>query len=136
MQELIITAGGENIPPVHIENFIKNELPVLSNVFLVGDRRKFLTILVTLKTIMDPNTGAPKDDLTEETKAWLQSLNLDYEKLSEILAAGPDKTVLKAIQDGVVRANKHAISNAQKVQKFAILPHDFSIPTGEFGILF
>jgi long-chain-fatty-acid--CoA ligase ACSBG len=61
---------------------------------------------------------------------------LDYEKLSEILAAGPDKTVLKAIRDGIERANKHAISNAQKVQKFAILPHDFSIPTGEFGKLF
>ncbi len=91
---MIITAGGENIPYLNIENMVKKELPVLSNVVLVGDKRKYLTILVTLKTIIDLNTGAPKDDFAEETKMWLQSLNLDYKKLSDLLAAGPDKSVL------------------------------------------
>ena len=50
--ELIITAGGENLAPVPIEDRIKGEVPFLSNVMLIGDKRKFLSCLVTLKVVM------------------------------------------------------------------------------------
>jgi long-chain-fatty-acid--CoA ligase ACSBG len=49
IKELIITAGGENISPVKIEINIKEQCPILSNVVLIGDNRKYLTCLVTLK---------------------------------------------------------------------------------------
>lgn len=50
--ELIITAGGENIPPVPIEDAIKEAVPILSNVMVVGDKAKFLGMLLTLKASM------------------------------------------------------------------------------------
>ena len=47
--ELIITSGGENIAPVPIEARIKKYAPFLSNVTLIGDKRKFVSCLVTIK---------------------------------------------------------------------------------------
>lgn len=117
---------------VFIEILVKAECAAISNAFLVGDKRKFLTMLVTLKTEMN-GEGAPLDELASQTKKWLEGMELKYTKLSEVLAAGPEPKVVQSIQEAINRANKSSVSNAQKVQKFAILPHDFSIPTGELG---
>ena len=50
--ELIITAGGENVAPVPIEDFVKEELPVVSNCMLIGDKKKFLSMLIALKVVI------------------------------------------------------------------------------------
>ena len=49
LTELLITAGGENVAPTLIEDAIKRELSVVSNAMVIGDRKKFLSCLLTLK---------------------------------------------------------------------------------------
>ena len=46
-KEIIITAGGKNIAPKNIEAGIKQS-PLVSEVVVIGDRRKFLTALIAL----------------------------------------------------------------------------------------
>lgn len=58
--ELIITAGGENIPPVPIEDAIKEAIPILSNVMLVGDKAKYLIMLMTLKVSAGFSPTSPR----------------------------------------------------------------------------
>jgi long-chain-fatty-acid--CoA ligase ACSBG len=132
IKELIITAGGENIPFLNIENAVVAECSAISNAFLIGDKRKFLTMLISLKTEVDSN-GVPQDELAEDTLHHMTELGLNYKLISEILDAGPDEKVLNLIQGAIDRANAKAISNAQRVQKFMILPNDFSMHTGELG---
>lgn len=52
--ELIITAGGENIPPVPIEDAVKAETAIISNAMLIGDKLKFLSMMLTLKVTVPP----------------------------------------------------------------------------------
>ncbi|KAH1023126.1 hypothetical protein HUJ04_012395 [Dendroctonus ponderosae] len=133
LKELLITAGGENVPPVPIEQNVKYELPFVSNAFLIGDKRKYLSLLVTLKTEVEPNNGAPLDTLLPSTQEALKSLGCPATTVTEVLNAGPDPKLIAALEAGIDRANQKATSRAQRIQKVAVLPADFSIPTGELG---
>ena len=132
IKELIITAGGENIPFLNIENAVLAECSAISNAFLIGDKRKFLTMLIALKTESDSN-GVPQDELAEDSLHHMTNIGLNYKLISEVLDAGPDEKVLNLIQEAIDRANAKAASNAQRVQKFMLLPNDFSMHTGELG---
>lgn len=126
LKELIITAGGENIPYLFIENNVKKECSAISNAFLVGDGKKFLSMLITLKTEIAED-GSPKDELTKETQQWFEDRGLNFKNLSSVLLPENLPDVTKVMQECVNRANENSISNAQKIQKWSLLPHDFTM---------
>uniref|UniRef100_A0A673A5U3 Long-chain-fatty-acid--CoA ligase ACSBG2 n=1 Tax=Sphaeramia orbicularis TaxID=375764 RepID=A0A673A5U3_9TELE len=132
IKELIITAGGENIPPVPIEDAVKEHVPLISNAMLIGDKRKFLSMLLTIKCQVNSESGAPEDELTPEVVELCRKLGSTATRVSEI-CGGRDRAVHGAIQDGINRVNDKATSNAQRIQKWIVLDKDFSIVGGELG---
>ncbi|XP_075854142.1 long-chain-fatty-acid--CoA ligase ACSBG2-like isoform X1 [Microcebus murinus] len=132
IKELLITAGGENVAPLPIENLVKKEIPIISNAMLVGDRAKFLVMLLTLKCDMDPWTGEPLDHLNVEAINFCRKMGSRASTVTEIVKLR-DPLVYAAIQEGIDAVNEKAISNAQKIQKWIILEKDFSIYGGELG---
>ncbi|CAN9500311.1 unnamed protein product [Ophioblennius macclurei] len=132
IKELIITAGGENIPPVPIEDEVKEVLPLISNAMLIGDKKKFLSMLLTIKCQVNPESGEPEDELTSEAVEICKKLGSKATRVSDI-AGGRDQAVNAAIQKGLDKVNEKATSNAQRIQKFVVLERDFSLAGGELG---
>ncbi|XP_056678521.1 long-chain-fatty-acid--CoA ligase ACSBG2 isoform X3 [Monodelphis domestica] len=132
IKELIITAGGENIAPVPIEDLVKEKIPIISYAMVVGDKAKFLSMLLTLKCQINLDTGEPEDELTPEVIDFCRKLGSSAKKVSDIVG-GRDQLVYAAIDKGIAAVNKEAISNAQKIQKWMLLKKDFSIFGGELG---
>ena len=128
IKELIITAGGENVPPVLIENEMKAAMNAISNCMVIGDKRKFLTILISLKTDVDKDTGIPNDKLGADSLNVCKQIGSSAKTVAEAKA---DPKWKKYIEDGIKVANSKTTSNAQIVQKYELLPTDFSEKGGE-----
>ncbi|GMF27213.1 unnamed protein product [Phytophthora lilii] len=128
IKEIIITSGGENVPPVLIENALKKELPALANVLVIGEKRKFLTFLCSLRVEPDVATGAPTDKLDKMALSVAKEIGSAATTVSEAQTCGHFR---KYIEDGMARANAKAASRAQQLQKFVIIPRDFSLDGNE-----
>ena len=110
-KDIIITAGGKNITPANFEGDMKQH-PLVSQCVMVGDRRPFLTALVTL----DP----------EEAPEYAKEHDLPSD-LAQLAASDQIRAELERHMDEVNR--KYA--KVEQVKKLAILDHDLSQETGE-----
>jgi long-chain acyl-CoA synthetase len=111
-KDIIVTSGGKNIPPQNVENLLKNDTFV-SQAFVYGDRKKYLTALLTLSP--------------DEILAWAARNGIPERNL-EALAKRPE--VQKLMQERVEEANRR-LAPFEQVKRFALLGNDFSQETGE-----
>ncbi len=114
-KEIIITASGEKVAPVPIENLIKQELPIVSNAMIVGDQKKFLSCLLALKVIQDDITGLPTNQLSPLAVEECQRVGSTTTTVTDVLSSGDDHKVLKMIQKGIDRVNRKATTKTHKV---------------------
>ncbi|XP_004349906.1 hypothetical protein CAOG_01386 [Capsaspora owczarzaki ATCC 30864] len=129
LKELIATSGGVLVAPIPIEESIKKAIPVISNALVIGDGRKYVTALLTLKTDCDAN-GLPYETLTRETQEILAEQGIRCRTSSE---AVNDRKVQEFINVCMRRTIERSVSRAQAVKKWTILAQDFSVAGGELG---
>jgi len=126
-KELIIGEGGENIAPVPIEDEVKKACDGVNEIMMVGDKRKYCVALITLKAV-GANGEVPG---TDDLDAGAKRVNPDVTTIS---AAMKDKAWIEAVTQAINAANangKVCPNAAFKIQKFTILPTNFSEEAGE-----
>merc|ERR1740123_1378504 len=126
-KELIIGEGGENIAPVPIEDSVKAFCAGINEVMMIGDQRKYNIAVITLKAV-GANGESPG---TDQLDAGAKNVNPEVTTIS---AAMDDKMWIDTVRKAVKSTNKNAkvcINNAFTIQKFMILPTNFSEENNE-----
>lgn len=110
-KELIVTSGGKNVAPAVLEDRLRAH-PLVSQCMVVGDNQPYIAALVTIDQ--------------EALKNWIAANKKDGATLAELVN---DPDLVAVIQTAVDEANK-AVSRAESIRKFTILPVDFTIAGG------
>ncbi len=110
-KELIVTAGGKNVAPAVLEDRLRAH-PLVSQCMVVGDNQPFIAALVTIDQ--------------DALKAWVANNKKDGASMNDLVN---DPDLIAVIQTAVDDANK-AVSKAESIRKFTILPTDFTIAGG------
>jgi long-chain acyl-CoA synthetase len=105
-KDLIITAGGKNIAPQEIENKIKSSHPLISQVVVIGDKRPFLTALITLDE--------------EKAPGWAAEQGIE----GGIAGAANHERTLKEIEGAINQVND-TMAKVEGIKKFRVLERDF-----------
>ncbi len=112
-KEIIVTAGGKNVAPAVLEDRLRAH-PMVSQCMVIGDGQPFIAALVTI----DP-------------EAWPKWLETNSRPADATVADLRNDEVLRTeIQRAVDEANR-AVSRAEAIRVFRILPRDWSEETGE-----
>jgi long-chain acyl-CoA synthetase len=106
-KDLIITAGGKNIAPSRIEGIMATS-KYINQVFVVGDKRKYLSAMVTLDE--------------DNIKAWADKNQIVHKSVSELLSH-PD---IKALIDSEVEKKNQTLPSFESIKKITIAP-EFTI---------
>jgi long-chain acyl-CoA synthetase len=111
-KEIIITAGGKNIAPAKLETILGNH-PLISKACMVGDGRKFLTMIVALDH--------------EEAPTWAAANGLEYLDLASFSQL-PE--VRAEVERAVSEANE-SVSPVEQVRKWIVVPDEWTPDSGE-----
>ncbi len=108
-KDIIITAGGKNITPKNLESAIKNH-PLVDEAVVIGDRRKYLSALVTIDAEAGP--------------AWAKQNGEDPTALNK------SAKLRASIQAHIDEMNEQ-FARVEQIKKFKILHRNLTVEDGE-----
>ena len=111
-KEIIVTAGGKNVAPAGLEDPIRSN-PLVGQVVVVGDKKPFISALITLDVEMLP--------------VWLHN-NGEAADMT-LTEASVNPKVIAEVQRAVDAANAK-VSRAESVRKFVILSTELTEASG------
>ena len=111
-KEIIVTAGGKNVSPAALEDPIRAN-PLVGQVIVVGDKKPFISALITLDVEMLPT--------------WLKN---NGEDASMSLAEASNHPAVVAEVQRAVDAANGLVSRAESIRKFHILATDLTEASG------
>jgi len=111
-KDLIITAGGKNITPQKLE-LLFSSIPLVSQVVIVGDNRKYLTAIFTVNS--------------EELEPFASEHGLEPQDGRPIEL---HPKVIDTIEKEVKEKNKE-LPKYEQIKQFRIVPHEFTVDSGE-----
>ncbi|GAA1194051.1 AMP-dependent synthetase/ligase [Prauserella alba] len=111
-KELIVTSSGKNVAPSKAEGLLRTH-PLIGYAAVIGDRRPYVTALVTLDE--------------EAAPAWAKTRGIDTADVGE-LAGHPE--VLAAVADAVEAANAQ-LARPEQIKDHRVLPRPWTPESGE-----
>ena len=111
-KEILVTAGGKNVAPQPVEALLKRD-PLVAEAMLVGDRRPYVSALL-----------APDAATLEQRLAASGAASGSLDDL-----VGRDD--VRALFQTVVDQANAELAGFEQVKRFALLPAQFSVDTGE-----
>jgi len=128
IKEIYVSSGGKNIAPLVIEETMKS-ISLVSQCYLVGDKRKYCTALFTLDVgvILRDKVHVERNKIPKDPNEQLALLK---EKGFSLADFTDSKDTYKEIELDVNKLNNR-FSNPEQLKKFSILPRDFTIDDGE-----
>ena len=112
-KELIVTAGGKNVAPAVLEDRVRAHW-LVSQCLVVGDQKPFIAALITI----DP----------ESFPTWLSEHGRPAS--TSVADVINDDELRAEVQGAIDEANK-AVSKAESIRKFTILPNDWTEADGQ-----
>ena len=95
-----------------IEDKLKELCPAISNAMMVGDKRKYNVVLLTLKTVLDPETGLSTGKLLGDAERVSASCTTDKQAIAEVNTKG--STWQSYLQGGIDTLNTSSRSRMRR----------------------